>query len=103
MQNEHTLNWLMDLVANAKSENTDEAKKNVVSSVPTSLVESLMHDAASSESSKELEVIGTGIAASLVRQPELYVFQANPFLTLLIKAKRQFLSAMKLAPQMKWG
>ena len=52
MQNEHTLNWLMDLVANAKSENTDEAKKNVVSSVPTSLVESLMHDAASSESSK---------------------------------------------------
>ena len=44
MQNEHSLNWLIDLVASASLENTDKAKKNVVGLVPTSLVESLMHD-----------------------------------------------------------
>ena len=64
MQTEHTLDWLIDLVGNAKSKNTEEAKKNVVASVPTSLVESLMHDAAAMNSSKGLKILGTGIAAS---------------------------------------
>ena len=57
MQNEHSLNWLIDLVASASLENTDKAKKNVVGLVPTSLVESLMHDAATSESTHELKLL----------------------------------------------
>ncbi|SVE48779.1 uncharacterized protein METZ01_LOCUS501633, partial [marine metagenome] len=46
MENENTLDWLVDLVENAKSINTEEVKRNVVALVPTSLVESLMHNAA---------------------------------------------------------
>ena len=64
MENEHTLDWLMDLVENAKSINTEEVKKNAVESVPISLVESLMHNTASAKSSKELKLLGNGIPAS---------------------------------------
>ena len=98
MQNEHTLNWLMDLVANAKSENTDEAKKNVVSSVPTSLVESLMHDAASSESSKELEVIGTGIAASPGAAAGIVCFSSESVLDVTDKGEKAVLVCNETSP-----
>ena len=98
MQNEHTLNWLMDLVANAKSENTDEAKKNVVSSVPTSLVESLMHDAASSESSKELELIGTGIAASPGAAVGIACFSSESVLDVTDKGEKAVLVCNETSP-----
>ena len=64
MENEKTLDWLIDLVENAKSINTEEAKRNSVALVSTSLVESLMHNAASVESSKLLKLLGPGIPAT---------------------------------------
>jgi len=64
MEKEHTLDWLIDLVENAKSINTEEVKKNAVASVPTSLVESLMHNVASTKPSKELKLLGKGVPAS---------------------------------------
>ncbi len=64
MDNEHSLNWLRELLETAKAEGTDEAKRNTVDSVPTSLIESLLHDSVSTGSSNELELLGKGIAAS---------------------------------------
>ena len=64
MENEHTLDWLIALVENAKSIDNEEVKKKAVASVPTSLVESLMHNSASTEPSTELKLFGKGIPAS---------------------------------------
>ena len=62
MDNEHSLDWLRELLETAKAEGTDEAKKICFCSA--SLIESLLHDSVSTGSSNELELLGKGIAAS---------------------------------------
>ena len=98
MENIHTLNWLVDLVRNAKSENTEEAKKDAVALVPTSLVESLLHDGASRESSKELKLLGTGIAASPGAAVGIICFSSDSVLDAIDKGEKVVLVCNETSP-----
>jgi len=98
MQNEHSLNWLIDLVASASLENTDKAKENVIGLVPTSLVESLMHDAATSESTHELKLLGTGIAASPGAAAGIACFSSDSVLDVTDKGEKAVLVCNETSP-----
>ena len=98
MQTEDALDWLIDLVGNAKSKNTEEAKKNAVASVPTSLVESLMHDAASTDFLNELEPLGTGIAASPGAATGVVCLSSNSVLDATDKGEKVILVCHETTP-----
>jgi len=98
MENEHTLDWLIALVENAKSINTEEAKKNAVASVATSLVESLMHNAASTEPSTELKLFGKGIPASPGAATGVVCFSSDSVLDATDEGKKVILVCHETSP-----
>ncbi len=98
MENEKTLDWLIDLVENAKSINTEEAKKNAVASVATSLVESLMHNAASTEPSTELKLFGKGIPASPGAATGVVCFSSDSVLDATDEGKKVILVCHETSP-----
>jgi len=98
MENEQNLDWLMALVENAKSTNTEEAKKNAVASVSTSLVESLMHNAVSTESSAELKLMGTGIPASPGAATGLVCFSSDSVLDATDEGEKVILVCNETSP-----
>ena len=98
MENENTLDWLIDLVENAKSINTEEVKRNAVALVPTSLVESLMHNAASAESSKELKLLGTGIPASPGAATGVVCFSSDSVLDAIDEDQKVILVCHETSP-----
>ena len=98
MENEHTLDWLIDLVENAKSINTEEVKKNAVASVPTSLVESLMHNTASTKPSKELKLLGNGIPASPGAATGIVCFSSDSVLDATDEGEKVILVCNETSP-----
>jgi len=98
MQNEHSLDWLMELLQNAKTEGTDEAKKNAVSSVSASLLESLLHDSVSADSSSELELLGTGIAASPGAASGILCFSSDAVLDATDRGEKAILVCNETTP-----
>ena len=98
MENEQTLDWLMALVENAKSINTEEAKKNAVASVSTSLVESLMHNAVSTESSVKLKLMGTGIPASPGAATGIVCFSSDSVLDATDEGEKVILVCNETSP-----
>ena len=98
MENEHTLDWLIALVEDARSIDTEEVKKNAVASVPTSLVESLMHNAASTEPSTELKLFGKGIPASPGAATGVVCFSSDSVLDATDEGKKAILVCHETSP-----
>ena len=98
MENEHTLDWLIALVENAKSIDNEEVKKKAVASVPTSLVESLMHNSASTEPSTELKLFGKGIPASPGAASGVVCFSSDSVLDATDEGKKVILVCHETSP-----